>query len=239
MRKSLFFAILMFLPMLLPFRAMASDVVLSWNASANCTMCQYNIWRGTMTGGPYTKINAVPVLGTTYTDKNVTPGTYFYIASSFFPGGTGATLNVTAVNGAVTAVAIRTAGSGYTNLVGQCPACGLVFQERQSGPFSDGNISGGFFPITAGGGSGANAFCTNATSSNGVADSIQSCFANGTQSLLTDPIGGSGYASSFIQPVPTDSWDSEVAFPGSLGGSNEVRIVVTLKPSAPGVSGIW
>lgn len=215
------------------------DVLLSWSVS-NCPACQYNVWRAETQGGPYAKINSSPVSGTNFTDNAVAIGhTYYYVASTFFPGGQGATLNASSTNGVVTKVTINSPGFGYTNHPGTCPDCGLVFQQRQNGPFSTGFTGGGIFPLDdgPGGGSGGDVFCTNAND-NTVFDSIQQC---------TIQNGGSGYAPSFTQAIPSDQYDTGVAYPSSSGTphgfSNEFKAVVgaaTLtNPHAPVTSGVW
>jgi hypothetical protein len=58
-------------------------VDLSWNASTTPTVVGYNVYRGTVSGGPYQRINAVLVSGTTYRDTAVQAGmTYYYVTSS-------------------------------------------------------------------------------------------------------------------------------------------------------------
>jgi len=43
----------------------------------------YNIYRGTQSGGPYSKLNAATLGGTSYTDSAVASGsTYYYVATS-------------------------------------------------------------------------------------------------------------------------------------------------------------
>jgi fibronectin type 3 domain-containing protein len=43
----------------------------------------YNVYRGTTSGGPYTKIVSAPQAGTTYTDSAVQSGwTYFYVVTA-------------------------------------------------------------------------------------------------------------------------------------------------------------
>ncbi|MBS1850148.1 MAG: choice-of-anchor D domain-containing protein [Acidobacteria bacterium] len=57
------------------------SVSLSW-ASAN-TATGYNVYRGTVSGGPYTKLTSSPRTSTSYTDSGVSSGaTYFYVATS-------------------------------------------------------------------------------------------------------------------------------------------------------------
>ena len=57
------------------------SVDLTWGASANAV--GYNIYRGTVSGGPYTMINGSLNGSTAYTDSTVVSGTtYYYVATS-------------------------------------------------------------------------------------------------------------------------------------------------------------
>jgi len=43
----------------------------------------YNVYRGTVSGGPYTKINSSLITGLTYSDSTVVNGTeYYYVATA-------------------------------------------------------------------------------------------------------------------------------------------------------------
>ncbi len=54
---------------------------LTWTASADAV--SYNIYRSTVSGGPYTIINASSVSTTAYTDSTVVSGdTYYYVATA-------------------------------------------------------------------------------------------------------------------------------------------------------------
>jgi hypothetical protein len=58
------------------------SVNLFWNASSS-SVIGYNVYRGGQSGGPYSKINATPVAGTSYTDSSVQAGqTYYYVTTS-------------------------------------------------------------------------------------------------------------------------------------------------------------
>ena len=58
------------------------SAALSWTASTS-VVAGYNIYRGTVSGGPYTLINTSPVTLLTYTDSNVVAGqTYFYVTTA-------------------------------------------------------------------------------------------------------------------------------------------------------------
>jgi len=54
---------------------------LSWTASVTATVVGYNMYRGTVSGGPYTKINPALISGTAYVDAPTT-GTYYYVATA-------------------------------------------------------------------------------------------------------------------------------------------------------------
>jgi Abnormal spindle-like microcephaly-assoc'd, ASPM-SPD-2-Hydin/Protein of unknown function (DUF1573) len=59
----------------------SSVVDLKWNASSSSTVTGYNVYRGTASGGPYTKLSSVS--GTSYTDSSVTAGKeYFYVVTA-------------------------------------------------------------------------------------------------------------------------------------------------------------
>jgi 4-amino-4-deoxy-L-arabinose transferase-like glycosyltransferase len=55
------------------------SVTLTWKASKSAVK-GYNVYRGTRSGGPYTKINSVLVAGLTYVDQDVPrETTYYYV----------------------------------------------------------------------------------------------------------------------------------------------------------------
>lgn len=58
------------------------SVLLSWTASTS-TVSGYNTYRGTVSGGPYAKMNSTTDLITSYTDPNALSGqTYFYVVTA-------------------------------------------------------------------------------------------------------------------------------------------------------------
>jgi len=58
------------------------SVALSWNASTS-TVSGYNVYRSTVSGGPYTKLNSSLVATLNYTDSTVQNGTtYFYVTTA-------------------------------------------------------------------------------------------------------------------------------------------------------------
>jgi fibronectin type 3 domain-containing protein len=86
----LFTAVFFALPMRETIRAQAKQhaIVISWTAGVpNAALGQtadasYNVKRSTVSGGPYTTLNAAPVLPTTFSDTTGTGGTiYFYIVT--------------------------------------------------------------------------------------------------------------------------------------------------------------
>jgi len=58
------------------------SVDLSWNPS-NSVVIGYNLYRSTVSGGPYARLNSSIVSGTTYTDSTIQSGTtYYYVSTS-------------------------------------------------------------------------------------------------------------------------------------------------------------
>lgn len=63
-------------------------VTLNWVASTS-TVAGYNVYRGTMSGGPYSKINSALINGLTFTDSAVSSGTtYYYVVTAVAADGT-------------------------------------------------------------------------------------------------------------------------------------------------------
>lgn len=58
------------------------SVLLSWTASSS-SVIGYNVYSGTVSGGPYTKLTSTPVTTTSYTDSSVQPGnTYYFVVTA-------------------------------------------------------------------------------------------------------------------------------------------------------------
>jgi fibronectin type 3 domain-containing protein len=58
------------------------EAALSWQASTSA-VAGYNVYRGTMSGGPYTQINSALVSGTSYMDTTVQSGqSYYYVVTA-------------------------------------------------------------------------------------------------------------------------------------------------------------
>jgi Abnormal spindle-like microcephaly-assoc'd, ASPM-SPD-2-Hydin len=65
-----------------------TSVALSWNASTS-QVTGYNVYRGSVSGGPYAKINSTLNASTNFTDSSVQPGqTYYYVTTAVDSGGT-------------------------------------------------------------------------------------------------------------------------------------------------------
>lgn len=61
----------------------AHSVVLNWGASSTPNVT-YNVYRSTITGGPYSQINMGGISVLTFTDSAVSNGTtYFYVVRAF------------------------------------------------------------------------------------------------------------------------------------------------------------
>jgi fibronectin type 3 domain-containing protein len=60
----------------------AKSVLISWSPSSS-SVAGYNIYRGSVSGGPYTKLNPSVSAATTYTDTTVQSGhTYYYVTTA-------------------------------------------------------------------------------------------------------------------------------------------------------------
>jgi fibronectin type 3 domain-containing protein len=63
------------------------SVTLSWTPSASAYV-GFDVFRGTVSGGPYTQINTAMVPTPTYTDTTVAAGqTYYYVATQLNSSG--------------------------------------------------------------------------------------------------------------------------------------------------------
>lgn len=62
--------------------AVSHSASLSWIASSSAVI-GYNVYRGTVSGGPYTKLSATSISGTSYLDSSVQAGqTYYYVTTA-------------------------------------------------------------------------------------------------------------------------------------------------------------
>jgi hypothetical protein len=58
------------------------SVSLWWNASSSPNVSGYNVYRATVSGGPYTKLNSL-LVGLQYTDFDIQAGqTYYYVSTA-------------------------------------------------------------------------------------------------------------------------------------------------------------
>jgi fibronectin type 3 domain-containing protein len=64
------------------------SVDVNWGASTS-TVAGYNVYRGTVSDGPYSKVNTTLIPGLTFTDTTVSSGaTYFYVVTAVAADGT-------------------------------------------------------------------------------------------------------------------------------------------------------
>jgi hypothetical protein len=74
-----------------------SSVTLSWAASVSLDVAGYNVYRASITGGPYMKLNSSPVSSLQYLDTAVSSGqTYFYVATAVDSAGSESTYSTEA-----------------------------------------------------------------------------------------------------------------------------------------------
>jgi fibronectin type 3 domain-containing protein len=59
------------------------SVTLNWVASTSANVTGYKVYRGTVSGGPYTLVNTSSVAAVTFVDSGVTSGvTYYYVVTA-------------------------------------------------------------------------------------------------------------------------------------------------------------
>jgi hypothetical protein len=59
------------------------SATLTWVASTSANVAGYNVYRGTVSGGPYTLLNASPTSAVTYADTTVQAGqTYYFVVKA-------------------------------------------------------------------------------------------------------------------------------------------------------------
>jgi len=58
------------------------SVSLSWKPSQTAGVIGYNIYRSSRSGGPYVKLNSVPLAAPSFEDVTVTPGASYYYVST-------------------------------------------------------------------------------------------------------------------------------------------------------------
>jgi fibronectin type 3 domain-containing protein len=64
-------------------QASAQSVSLNWSASTSSGIIGYDVYRGTVSGGPYNLLTSSPDASTEYTDSSVLAGnTYYYVVTS-------------------------------------------------------------------------------------------------------------------------------------------------------------
>ena len=64
------------------------SVDVNWGASTS-VVAGYNVYRGTVSGGPYSKLNGALITGLTFTDSTVSSGTtYYYVVTAVAADGT-------------------------------------------------------------------------------------------------------------------------------------------------------
>jgi hypothetical protein len=66
----------------------SKTVNLQWQASTTSGLAGYNVYRSSTSGGPYSKLASLPIVGTSYTDSTVTSSaTYYYVVTAVSVGG--------------------------------------------------------------------------------------------------------------------------------------------------------
>ena len=62
----------------------ATDVSFRWDANTESDLAGYRLYRGTLSGGPYTMVDIeIAAQDTTCTDTSVSDGAYFWVLTAF------------------------------------------------------------------------------------------------------------------------------------------------------------
>jgi hypothetical protein len=133
--------------------SVASNVNLAWTGGSGTPVATaFNVYRGTVSGGPYTIIKSAQTTAS-FTDSPA-PGTYFYVVTGFVGGivssiagnGTSATLTCTAACPLPTGTSFTVAGnslSGFNNTftsTGQPTSTTVTFNSSVSGTGTSGGV---------------------------------------------------------------------------------------------------
>ena len=68
--------------------SVSHNVTLNWTASPTSGLSGYFVYRASTSGGPYAKLTATPVTGTSYSDSSVLGGTTYYYVTTAVSGST-------------------------------------------------------------------------------------------------------------------------------------------------------
>jgi fibronectin type 3 domain-containing protein len=102
--------------------ALPPSVSLSWTASVSTNVMGYNMYRATVSGGPYTLMNNALIPGTSYADNTVVAGqTYYYVTTAVDSSNNQSAYSneaVAAVAGAPHRVSLSWTGSTSPNISG-------------------------------------------------------------------------------------------------------------------------
>jgi fibronectin type 3 domain-containing protein len=64
------------------------SVSLTWSSSPTTTVTGYNVYRTTISGSLFARVNSSPVTGLVYTDSTVQNGlTYYFVTTAVDPNG--------------------------------------------------------------------------------------------------------------------------------------------------------
>ena len=232
-------------PTLTSATADCSGVALVWTPGTGTTL-SYNVYRGTTSGGPYSKLGGMPVTTTSYTDATASAGTaYYYVVTGACdtsglsessnsnqlsatgsgvpeaPSGVTATPSCSDVSISWSPVAGATS---YTVLRGSVCGTPVTTFTNKTSPFSDTSAVAGtayqYWVVAVNAcGSSANSSCASATRPACVPNIVYN--ANGSWTQVT------GMGNDDAVQDPGESWDVTVTL-ANTGTAPATNVVASL-----------
>lgn len=112
-----------------------AQVALAWNAVTSVGLAGYDVYRGTTSGGPYTKVTGSPVTSPAYTDTTAVNGTtYYYVVEA-----TNTAAQSSANSNEVSARPVAPTGGGSTTIEAES----MALEDSGVHVFTDPLASGG------------------------------------------------------------------------------------------------
>ncbi len=130
----------------------AGNPALSWSASPDSSVIGYHVYRAANAGAPFTRLTAVPVVGTSYTDSSVSSGNYTYAVRAIHLETTGGGTFYNPSLGAVQSLNLDTAPTPVSILAASIPdfawnTASTVALSAQGGvPQYSWSLTGGTLP---------------------------------------------------------------------------------------------